>query len=169
VRVARVQYGLTMSEGEARNIHTTYRRAYPGVKRYWDKAISAGRLHGYAETVAGRRIQLGTGDTWMVDNVWGLESAAINSPIQGSGADQKYLALAAARNYLPSVDGRFYYELHDGLFFIVPDRYAERAVVEMKQLLSELPYKKAWGKDLPILFPVDAKWGKSWGGLEEYK
>ena len=103
------------------------------------------------------------------DNTWGCESTAINFPIQGSGADQKYLALLMLKDYLPRVNGRFYFELHDGLFVIVPDAYAERAVAEIKPLLSTLPYKKAWGVDLPIQFPVDAKMGKTWGQLKEVK
>lgn len=169
VRVARVQYALAMTEGQARNIHRTYRQTYPGVERYWKRAINDARINGYAETFAGRQIQLGKGEDWTLDNLWGLESTAINSPIQGSGADQKYLALAVARDYLPSVDGLFYFELHDGLFFIVPDAKAEKALVELRDLLSHLPYKKAWGKQPCVEFPVDAKWGKSWGGLEAYE
>lgn len=169
VRVARVQYGLAMTVGQAKNIWRRYRETYPGVERYWKRAINDARLNGYAETYAGRRIQLGTGDTWANENQWGLESTAINSPIQGSGADQKYLALAVARDYLPSVNGIFYYELHDGLFFVVPDAQAEKAIVELRDLLSALPYKKAWGKTPAVEFPVDAKWGKSWGELEAYE
>ncbi len=168
-RVARVQYGLKLTPEEAMTIWKTYRQTYPRVSRYWKDAINVARNTGYAETWAGRRVQLGTGDTWRDDFRWGLESTALNAPIQGSGADQKYLALAAARDYLPKVDGRFYYELHDGLFFIVPDVNAERAVVELREMLSNLPYAQAWGKPMPIAFPVDAKWGKTWGGLQVYE
>jgi hypothetical protein len=43
------------------------------------------------------------------------------------------------------------------------------ALPKIKHLLSNLPYKKAWGVDLPVSFPVDAKWGKNWGDLKEVK
>jgi len=137
------------------------------VSDYWRNQIANAQAQGYVETVAGRRIQLGPQHAWTKETIWGRESAAINSPIQGSGADQKYLALAVLRDYLPKVDGLFYMELHDGLFVIVPHRHADRAVAEIKQLLSNLPYRKAWGVNLPVQFPVDAKRGRTWGQLKE--
>jgi hypothetical protein len=87
---------------------------------------------------------------------------------KNTGGDQKYLALAVARNMLAQFGGYFYYELHDGLFFIFPDRVAAKAIPMFKKALSELPYKAAWGVTLPILFPVDAKHGKTWGGLKNF-
>lgn len=166
-RVALVQYGLPLTPGEAKALHATYRTTYPGVKTYWRRQIDLAKLNGWVETQAGRRVQLGTYDTWDHDSDWSYESTAINFPIQGVGADQKYLALMVLRDYLPAVDGRLYFELHDGIFTVVPDRYAEKAAVEIKQLLSALPYEKAWGRSFPIQFPVDAKLGKAWGDLKE--
>ena len=96
---------------------------------------------------------------------WPLESTAINYPIQGTGGDQKYLALAVARNLLPEFSGYLYFELHDGLFFIFPKDKAVAASEVFLDKLSNLPYKQAWGVDLPIKFPVDAKIGGSWGDL----
>lgn len=169
VRVARTGYQMDLKPSEATAIHATYRTTYPLVSRYWKEQIRMAREDGFVETIAKRRVYLGQGHSWKDDDKWGLESTAINFPIQGSGADQKYLALAIAKNYLPTVDGHFYFELHDGLFFVVPDRHADRAVAELKPLLSALPYKRAWGVDLPVEFPVDAKMGKSWGDLKEIK
>jgi alpha-mannosidase len=71
------------------------------------------------------------------------------------------------RDYLPRVDGRFYYELHDGIFTVVPTHLAEKAAREIKYLFSNLPYKQAWGRTFPVEFPVDAKMGPSWGELKE--
>lgn len=96
-----------------------------------------------------------------------MESTAINYPIQGTGGDQKYLALAIARNLLPKFGGYFYYELHDGLFFIFPHNQTAKAAPVFLKELSNLPYKKAWGVDLPIQFPVDGKIGASWGDLKD--
>lgn len=169
VRVARTGYQMDLSGAEAAAVHATYRVTYPKVQRYWKEQIRKAREDGFVQTVAGRKVHLGLGSTWEPANQWGLESTAINFPIQGSGADQKYLALAVIKNYLPTVEGHFYFELHDGLFFIVPDRFAEKAIAEIKPLLSALPYKRAWGVDLPVEFPVDAKMGPSWGDLKEIK
>lgn len=165
MRVARTNYSLPMTLNQAKAIHATYLSTYLQVSNYWTKQIYMSKKYGYVETLAGRRIQLG--GEWTEDKKWSRESAAINFPIQGVGADQKYLALAVLRNYLPKVDGHFYFELHDGLFIVVPDAKAERAAHEVKHLLSNLPYKRAWNVDLPIAFPVDAKMGTSWGALKE--
>lgn len=168
-QVARVQHGILMSPPEAQAIRATYRMTYPKVDRYWKDQIRIASNQGWVETVAGRRIQTGTGDTWNETNKWAVTSAAINFPVQGTGADQKYLALAVLRKLLPNYDGHFYYELHDGLFVIVPKDKSMKAAVELKKVLSNLPYKRAWGVDLPIHFPVDAKIGPSWGTLKEIK
>jgi DNA polymerase-1 len=179
--VARVQHKLDISEIESKAIWSTYRTTYPGVLEYWNTQTKNARLDGWVETIAGRRVHLGEGSAWKktlavsdilsttLDNTWASESTAINFPIQGSGADQKYLALAVLKDYLKQVDGKFYFELHDGLFVIIPDHHAEKALHQIKYLLSNLPYKKAWGVDLPVMFPVDAKHGKTWGDLKELK
>ena len=177
VRVARVGYNLKLTDQEAMAIHATYKTTYPYVTEYWKIKATAMADRGWTDTVAGRRIHVGTVDKWrrytkdgeLEDNTWSSESTGINFPIQGSGADQKYLALAVLKSYLPRVQGRFYFELHDGIFIVVPDEHADKALHDVRRLLSNLPYKKAWGVDLPIAFPVDAKVGKSWGDLKEVK
>lgn len=178
VRVAKVQHKVLLTETEAQAIWSTYRMTYRNVPKYWKRQEQKARTYGWIETLAGRRINLGEPHTWVyrdpelgedVNADWSHVSAAINFPIQGIGADQKYLAMLVLRDYLPKVDGRFYFELHDGLFVVVPDHHADRAVVEIRHLLSNLPYKKAWGIDFPIQFPVDAKRGKTWGDLKEVK
>lgn len=165
LRVARVQYGLPMELVEATKIHTTYARTYPGVARYWKQQIANCRSLGYAESFAGRRVQLC--GSWIGPARWELESTAINYRIQGTGADQKYLALMVLRDYLPKVGGYFYFDLHDAIFVIVPHARARQAAVEIKALFDNLPYKQAWGYEPPIRFPWDAKIGSSWGDLKE--
>lgn len=165
---ARTQHGLTLSEAETQHGSNTYRRTYPGVPRYWKAQCDTARHTGMITTIAGRPLYLGKGP-WPREQSWGRESSAINFPVQGSGADQKYLALAALRDLLPRWGGRLYFELHDGLYAIVPDEHALDACREIKHVLSNLPYERAWGVQLPIQFPVDAKLGKSWGSLKEFK
>lgn len=163
---ARVQYQLNVEEPFIKNILNIYESTYPGVPRYWRNQIQICRSQMYAETVAGRRVALGG---WNRNNRWQKESTAINYPIQGTGADQKYLALAVARNELPQFGGHIYFELHDGIFFIIPTHKIKQAAAHLRDKLSALPYKQAWGVDLPILFPFDAKIGPSWGELENFE
>lgn len=161
--VARVQYGLPMVLEEAEKIHTAYRHAYPGVQKYWARQISICKKHGYAQTIAGRRVDL-RGD-WK-KNKWSLESTAINFPIQGVGADQKYLALAILKPFLLRYGASFFFELHDGVYLLVPDDKVVEFAVEGKKLLDNLPYEKAWGWTPTIPLPWDCKIGKTWGNLK---
>jgi DNA polymerase-1 len=178
MKVAAVQHGVKLDFRESELVIYTYRKTYRRVPRYWNRQIQFAKRHGYVETMAGRRVNLGDYKNWRFfdeetkitdDMTWAHESTAINFPIQGVGADQKYLALLVIRNYLPTIGGRFLMELHDGIFFRVPKGMGERAARDIKRLLSNLPYKRAWNlrHDLPIQFPVDVKRGPSWGALKE--
>jgi DNA polymerase-1 len=170
--VAAIQHKVNLTLEEARAVHANYLTSYRGVPAYWRRQIGRARACGYVETLAGRRVQLGAPDTWVYkdggDAKWSHESTAINFPIQGIGADQKYLALMVLRNVLPHYNGRFFMELHDGLFIVVPKAKSEKAGHEIKSILSNLPNKRARGVDLPIQFPVDGKRGPSWGELKEF-
>ena len=170
---ARIDYELDVDETFIKQTQSIYKQSYPGVGGtpgqriggYWASQIQKCRQLGYAETFAGRRVHLK--GNWAGREAWPLESTAINYPIQGTGGDQKYLALAVARNLLPQFGGHFYFELHDGLFFIFPHGKTASAVEAFRKALSNLPYKQAWGVNLPIQFPVDSKVGPSWGDLRE--
>lgn len=165
--VARVQYGLPMTMVQAELIRKTYLQTYVRVPEYWEEQIVNCRAKKYVETFAGRRVQL-LGD-FRGDNGWSLESTTINYRIQGTGADQKYLALATLRPYIIEHGIRFAWELHDGLFFYVPDERVAECVPQIKALLDSLPYHRVWGFQPPIPLPWDAKTGKRWGDLKEWK
>lgn len=163
---ANVDHGMPISMGEAGTIRNAYHRTYPGVQRYWDRQIYECRAKGYAETLAGRRVQL-DGSWTSKKTAWQLESSAVNFPIQGVGADQKYLAIKVLQNYLPQFGGRLYFELHDGLYAILPERGAEKNARTIQQALNALPYTQAWGFTPPIPLPWDLKMGPSWGEMVE--
>lgn len=164
--VARVQYNIPMELPEAEIIHTTYRRTYPGVPKYWAAQIALTKRLGYVETFAGRRVQV-VGN-WSGTQGWSMESTSLNYRIQGTGADQKYLALSVLRPYITKIGAVFAWELHDGVYFYVPNALVDRAAVEIPYLLGNLPYKKAWGISPPIPLPWDCKAGRSWGDLVEW-
>lgn len=164
--VARVQYLIPMELPQAQRIHTVYQRTYQKVPRYWEKQIAVTKRLGYVETFAGRRVKV-VGN-WGGSYGWSMGSTAINYRIQGTGADQKYLAMAVLRPYLNHIGAYFAWDLHDGIYMYVPTEKVARAAVEIKRLLDNLPYQKAWGLTPPIQLPWDCKVGTSWGGLKDY-
>ena len=165
--VARVQYNLPMELPESELIHATYKRTYRFVPEYWARQIAEVKRKGYVETFAGRRVSVV--GSWSGKMAWQMGSTAINYRIQGTGADQKYLAFAVLRDYLRSIGGRFGWDLHDGIYMFVPDDKVSRAAADIQHKLDNLPYRKAWGFTPPIPLTWDCKTGKSWGQLKEYQ
>ena len=164
---ARTDYDIPMTEDEAKRNWAIYRQTYPGAKTYWAEQIDLAKRQGYVETLAGRRVKI-IGD-WSGSLGWSMESTAINFPVQGTGGDQKYLALATIKPYLRANQIQFVLDMHDGLYFFVPDALVGEAATEIKAMLDNLPYKQAWGVDLHIPMPWDCKVGRSWGQLTEWK
>jgi DNA polymerase I-like protein with 3'-5' exonuclease and polymerase domains len=170
---ARVDYNIPLEMPAAYRIHATYQREYPGVPVYWDHQIALVKGLGYVETFGGNRIKV-VGD-WHGTWGWSMGSTAINARIQGTGADQKHLAIAVIKDYLREIRGRFLFDLHDGLYLAIPSAIRPKAVDVMKRMLDNLPYQQAWGFTPPIPMPWDAKVGIAgtpscaWGRLKEVK
>lgn len=156
---------IPMELPEAQMIHVTYQRTYKQVPIYWGKQIAQTQRRGYVETFAGRRVIV-TGD-WTGSFGWSMGSTSINYRIQGTGADQKYLALAVLKSLLSKYGAMFAWDLHDGLYFYVPSQHTMAFAREGKARLDALPYRQAWGFDPPIPLPWDCKKGGSWGTLKE--
>jgi DNA polymerase I-like protein with 3'-5' exonuclease and polymerase domains len=156
------QYGLNLTLEEMKEAKDTYLERYPGVSRYWYKAINLAARRGYAVTVSGRRIKL--------DDLsdYGQQQTAINFPIQGTGADMKLLGINVISPLLSKMFGRFYFELHDCFFLLLPDNASLRDnLLELKYALSNLPYKEVYGWEPICAMPVDCKYGQSWATLKD--
>jgi hypothetical protein len=164
-RVARVQYEIPLELPEAQRIHKIYQQTYPEVPRYWTRAIEQAKKQGYAETLAGRRVQL-VGN-WDGSQSWKMEGTALNYPIQGTGGDQKYLGLKVLKDFILAEGGYFAWDLHDGLYWFIPDEKVDRITIQGKHLLDNLPYQQAWGFTPTIPMPWDCKFGKVWGGMKK--
>jgi DNA polymerase I-like protein with 3'-5' exonuclease and polymerase domains len=159
-------YEISMNLDEAKHIRHTYLNSYPGVPAYWDRQIYLTQQRGYVETFAGRRVKV-EGDWGNEDLAWSMGSTAINFRVQGTGADQKLLALSVLKRYCVKHDILFAWDLHDGIYYYAPEQLAEKAAVAMKAQLDKLPYPERWGFSPPIPLHWDAKIGPSWGELVE--
>ncbi|HZU52002.1 MAG TPA: DNA polymerase, partial [Sphingomicrobium sp.] len=164
--VARVQYNIPLELPQAQIIHATYQRTYVRVPEYWKVQIAETKRLGYVETLAGRRVQVR--GNWGGEFGWSMGSTAINYRIQGTGGDQKYLGICCLDELLTDVGAYFAWDLHDGIYFWVPDAKVQTFVARGKAILDNLPYKKAWGFVPPIPLPWDSKAGPGWGYLKDY-
>jgi hypothetical protein len=164
---ARVDYEIPIELPQAQLIWRTYRNTYTQVPNYWERAIELAKRQGYAETLAGRRVAL-VGD-WGGNLAWKMESTSLNFPVQGTGGDQKYLAIKVLKDFLIPLGCYFMKDFHDGLYWFVPDNIVDRVVREGKHLLDNLPYRQAWNFTPPVPMPWDCKFGKVNGALKELK
>jgi DNA polymerase-1 len=166
-QIAEVDYGISLTLEEAQRIQRIYLQTYPGIQRYWNEQIQSAQAKGYVETIPGRRVRV-TGQ-WGGDMAWQMEGTAINYRIQGTGAEQKYLALRCVREYVNGIGARFAWDLHDGLYFYVPIPKVEEAAYTIKDILDTLPYEATWKFKPPIPMPWDCKAGPSWGDLKPFE
>jgi DNA polymerase I-like protein with 3'-5' exonuclease and polymerase domains len=164
---ARIDYDIPMELPEAQRIHSIYQKTYPGVPVYWERQIALVKQLGYVETFGGNRVRV-EGD-WNGTWGWSMGSTAINTRIQGTGADQKHLAMKHLKHLINQFDGRFLFDLHDGLYMVLPTDKRAKAVDVMKPVLDNLPYDREWGFTPPIPMPWDCKVGRAWGRLKEQK
>jgi len=162
---ARVDYGMKVSLDTSKEWLNIYNHTYVGVPQYQNRAIEIARQRGYAETLAGRRFYI---SYWDVDHEWGSGQSAINHPIQGSGADMKYLAKAMIKRHFKWL--RWNFDLHDGLWYVAEHcRNLDSKILSVRAMLNELPYAKAWGWTPTIPFLWDATVGINWGEMRNVK
>lgn len=165
-QIAEVDYNIPLSLEEAQRIQRIYLQTYPGIQNYWNHQIRSAQSIGYVETIPGRRVRI-TGQ-WGGEMSWQMEGTAINYRIQGTGAEQKYLALRCVREYLNEIGARFAWDLHDGLYFYVPAPKVRDAAHRIKDILDTLPYEATWGFKPPIPLPWSCRIGPSWGDLTPF-
>ncbi|MGI6358750.1 MAG: DNA polymerase I [Bacillota bacterium] len=154
-------YGLSrdlrISRAEAKAYIDRYFARYAGVKNYIDRVIGQARSDGFVTTLLQRRRYLPDINSRNYNLRSFAERTAMNTPIQGSAADQIKLAMVNIERRLRQggFDSQMILQVHDELIFEVPTdelRDVARLVrEEMEQALSLL-----------VPLKVDVKVGSNW-------
>jgi len=147
-----LQDGIVLTVEQAQALLNAYHAAYPEVRVYWNYALQ----HTRATTMYGRWIDTG--------NEYSDEQTRINFPIQGTGADMKYICVAYMAAHYPQF--RFLLDMHDGMHYRIlkADYSAElclTAANEMAALFSNQRFH------CPM--PIEVKVGTNWGNLKTIK
>jgi DNA polymerase-1 len=162
-------YGLSAQLGksveECTHILKVYFETYPGVKHYFDNLLIFAKLHGYVETMLGRRrgipgLPYGKPAKYITQ---AQERVLKNFPIQGSAADMTKKAMVAiADHVLPKYpDADLVMQIHDELVF---EYHSENeAKIEIFAIAVEQCMKDALPLDVPVV--VDWKAGGNWGEI----
>lgn len=161
---------------EAMMMREKYLTLYPKIKEYWSKQTLVARGN-YVSNMVGRKhwfdrsVEVIRNGIKKVrsqsDMEWDCAQQAINYPIQSTGAEQKILFLYCAQPYMQENGIVLGWDLHDGIYFYVPESNAEELGTELANIASNLDYEKFWDWKPQIKFPVELKIGSDWGNLRK--
>jgi DNA polymerase-1 len=126
---------IGMERAEAQKFIDEYFRAFPEIRTYMDKTKAFAHEHEYVETMFGRKC-------WLRDinnpKLRGYaERAAINAPIQGTGADIIKFAMIRIESKLPK-GARMLLQVHDELVFEVEDSLVEKVSALIKHEMESV-------------------------------
>lgn len=146
-----VDYDIVMSVDTGNQLVRAFKRMYPGIPMYWDAIIAFAKQNGYTYTLAQRRYKVPK------DFDWRVEGTIISAPIQGTGAEMTYAAIAHTR------DHKLAFTLHDALFHIITNP-SEADTIENK--LNSIDYDALWGVKLPIKLLFEKNVGTNLGEVK---
>lgn len=146
---------LGISDGEAKKYIEKYFERFSGVKRFIEKAIEEAREKGFVQTILGRKRYVPE----LISQNHNMrklgERIAINSPIQGSGADIIKIAMVNVWRKLKNKKSRIVLQIHDELLIEIKEEEKE----EVKETVKE-EMENTITLDIPIV--VDVGIGKNW-------
>ncbi len=158
-------FGLANQLGIAREEAGAYIKKYferfPGIRAYMDATREYCRIHGYVETLFGRKCHYpdikASNPSVRAFN----ERAAINARLQGTAADiirramiRMEDALAAAR-----LSAQMLLQVHDELVFEVPDEEVEATLPVIRKVMQDAAFPAV---ALSVPLAVDARAADNW-------
>jgi DNA polymerase-1 len=151
---------LDLERSAAQAYIERYFTRYPGVARYMANTRDTAKMHGYVETVFGRRLWLPEIRASQVGRRQGAERAAINAPMQGTAADLIKLAMIAVQDWIDAehLQTKLVMQVHDELVLEVPDDELIRVRVELPPLMTQVAKLRV---PLVVEVGVGANWDQA--------
>jgi uracil-DNA glycosylase family 4 len=159
-------YGVHVTEEEARAFRKTFFDEFPGLMPWHNKQRRLAYKYGRVQTPMGRVRNLP--DIRSEDD--GVRSEAerqaINSPVQGFASDMASLSLVHTSRAFRKLGLRAYpiAAVHDAVNFEIHRDDAPAALPIIKQVMENLPLQRMFGIDLTVPIIADCKVGTHWGG-----
>lgn len=144
----------------AKQLMADYFATYPKIKEYMDNQVAFARKYGYVQTMFGhRRPIVGLNDPNPYTQRR-AENKAINTPVQGSGADIIALAMVNLRDEIPTKAPYLkpVMQIHDELILECPVEY----VIEGQQFVKEVMERPIKGFSEVVPLVADPAVGKRW-------
>lgn len=153
------QIGVSLQE--AREFIRRYFEEYPEIKEYMDKIVEDCKQNGYVSTVLNRKRYIPTIND---KNFMVREQArrfAMNSPIQGSGADILKLAMVKVEQLMKEkhLKSKMILQVHDELIFDVYKEELDEMMTIIKSAMED-----AFQMDVPL--KVEGAYATNWYDLK---
>lgn len=157
----RLSKDIGMSIAEARNFINKYFETYPEVKTYMDEVVETCKKQGYVSTLLNRKRYIPTinDKNFMVRQQ--AQRYAMNTPIQGTGADILKLAMIEVDKALKvhHLKSQMILQVHDELIFDVFEDELEEVMSLVKEKMEN-----CIKMDVPLI--VEGNYAKNWCELK---
>ena len=148
---------LKIPRPEAEAYITAYKSRFPGIEQFTHECIQQATIHGYVETILGRRRTLPDINSAVQTRRQFSQRAALNSVIQGSAADLIKLAMVHLHKKIQDHAGeiRMLMQIHDELVFECREDALEKwSKTIQHEMENALPLK--------VPLKVDLGSGQNW-------
>lgn len=163
-------FGLAKQLGVDRAVAQDYIKRYfaryPAIHDYMENTKAHAKLHGYVQTLLGRKLyspDINSSNRMIKE---AAERAAINAPLQGSAAEIIKLAMIAVDQVLPKDHAKLLLQVHDELVFEVDqDKADDIAVIikdAMQSVLDDFAAVRGWQVDFVVPLVVEVGIGDNW-------
>ena len=163
-------FGLAKQLGVDRAVAQDYIKRYfaryPAIHDYMENTKAHAKLHGYVQTLLGRKLyspDINSSNRMIKE---AAERAAINAPLQGSAAEIIKLAMIAVDQVLPKDHAKLLLQVHDELVFEADQDKADdiAAIIKdaMQSVLDDFAAVRGWQVDFAVPLVVEVGIGDNW-------
>ena len=154
-------FGLSKRLNSSKHIADVYMKnyfaLYPEIKQYMSNMVDFVKENGYTKTLFGRKCYIDLASAKGIQKQF-IERLAINSPIQGSGADIIKMATVDLYNKLKDFDAKIILQVHDELVIEAKEDISEKVAEIVKNTMENIT-------KLIVPLPVEVKIGNNWGEI----
>ncbi|MFT5849403.1 MAG: DNA polymerase-1 [Patiriisocius sp.] len=168
VNALRANLGEGTTREESQEFLNAYFNTFTRLAEYLEETKSLARLHGYTQTMFGRRRHF-PGITSSVPFLRAqAERMAINAPVQGTAADVMRIAMNNVFTYIKQgkLEGevKMLLQVHDELIFEIKDSEVEKEVKKLVKIMEGVLTEE---QSLGVPIAVDAAIGPNWAETED--
>lgn len=164
---AEQKYGLVVNDAQAKAMRKRFFETYPGLVEWHKRQRRIVRNLGQVRTFTGRIRHLPQIESPDQGLAAEAERNAINSPVQGFGAEMILMSLVEVNEYFQNDIVKLGGTIHDAMVGIVKEEYALEAMSRIKRIMESPRIMKEFGIELPLPIIADVTLG-NWGVGKEY-